>query len=91
MDIQAEQFGFKYIMIDDNPSMGVGDNYSPKQVLSSVKTDSVLYLDNFGRTKKIISQDKHYENQKLFKQLVKTYVVLNHHTFYFISMNAIQQ
>lgn len=72
--IQAEQFGFKYIMIDDNPSMGVGDNYSPKQVLSSVKTDSVLYLDNFGRTKKIISQDKHYENQKLFKQLVKTYV-----------------
>jgi hypothetical protein len=61
-------------MIDDNPSMGVGDNYSPKQVLSSVKTDSVLYLDNFGRTKKIISQDKHYENQKLFKQLVKTYV-----------------
>lgn len=72
--IQAQQFGFKYIIVDDNPPMGVGDNYSPKQVLSSVKTDSVLYLDNFGRTQKFISKEKHYENQKLFKQLVKTYV-----------------
>ena len=72
--LQSVKFGFKYIMIEDNYPMGSGDNYSPKQVLSNVKTDEVPFLDNFGKVKKMISRKEHYANRDLFKRVVKTYV-----------------
>lgn len=72
--LQSVKFGFKYIMIEDNYPMGSGDNYSPKQVLSNVKTDKVPFLDNFGKVKKMISRKEHYANRDLFKRVVKTYV-----------------
>lgn len=71
--LQARNFGFKHIMLEENFPLGIGDNYSLKHILMKIKTSSTPFTDNFSRYSRVISREEHYQNQANFFKAVNSY------------------
>ena len=71
--LQARNFGFKHIMLEDNFPLGFGDNYSLKHLLMKIKTPTTTFTDNFSRYSRVISREEHYQNQANFFKAVNSY------------------
>ena len=75
--MRQKKNGFKHLIFDDNYLPGAGDNFSPKMLCRASIYDlldvQMSYIDNFGKTKRPLTLEEFYEEQRKFDEAVDVY------------------